>query len=143
MVAVGEPPATFCFKRSKVTESFRAIYNLEEELMAMFRPSPDESKRAKQEEEVRISRERKDEARARILGKLIVCGEAYGSMEEIRTQLELDDIGRNLFSNSCWVLSWGDPEKGIEPRITMRRVGVKDRTRSVDRRPFIIKPILG
>jgi hypothetical protein len=104
----------------------------------MFRPSVDESQRVDQQEAKRISKERKDEARARILDKLMVVGEVSGSMEEIRAKLGLEDMNKRLFSDTCWKLRVGNPDEDAQPGLIMRRGG---QNYGWESRPFILWPL--
>jgi hypothetical protein len=109
-----------------VTEDFRAIYNLEEEMMATLSPV------------VGTTEEQKDEARVRILGTLIRVHHVTGSWVEIRSTLGLEDIRMSLFKRSCWHLSEGDRDVEGKPRIKVTREVDKDRTGLYERPPFII-----
>lgn len=109
-------------------------------MIAMLRPDATSLSEA-DEAAMRASKERKDEARSRVLAKLLMIGEVSGSMREIRTKLGLDDMSMNLFAHSCWYLR-GDPDKGVPARIIMLRVGDRDRGwRTNEPRPFTIRPI--
>jgi DNA-binding transcriptional ArsR family regulator len=108
----------------------------------MLRPGADKPKNANPQDDKKVADELKDEARARILDKLIAHGEVSGTRDEIRAQLGLEDMTMKLFKNSCWHLRWGDRKTGLAPQIVMYRVGEEDRGwRSNERQPFIIKLI--
>jgi len=133
----------FITSGSKVMESFHAIHNLEEELIAMLRPGAEKPISAAQQEAMKLSAERKDESRARLLGKIIARGEVSGSLEEIRSQLGLEDLSMQLFKSGCWFLRNGKPEQRIPPRILMRRIGDRERGwRTNEPVRYLIKPIL-
>lgn len=66
-----------------------------------------------------VTEEQKDEARARILGKLIVTGPVVGTWSEIQEELGLQDISRGLFKRSCWHLAQGDRDLKHRSRITV------------------------
>jgi len=112
--------------------------HLEEELIAMLRPSAETSKRADRQKTAKVSDEQKDEARARLLGKLIAHGPVKGSWDEIRTELGLGDMSMTLFKRSCWHLKVGDRDSDRRPRI---RVGYSidgDGLSSWERPPLIV-----
>lgn len=90
---------------------------------------------------MKASQERKDEARSRVLAKLLLHGEVSGSMQEIRAQLGLENMSMTLFTHSCWYLR-GNLEKGVPARIIMLRVGDRERGwRTNEPRPYIIRSI--
>ena len=69
----------------------------------------------------KFTAEQKEEARARILAKLIERGESVeGSWEEIRAELGLDDIDIPLFKSSCWHLRDGDTDPDHRSYISVR-----------------------
>jgi hypothetical protein len=116
----------FVLNARKVTESFRAIYNLEEELIAMLRPN------------TTLTEDQKDEARARILAKLKRHGPVTGSWEEIQAKLDLEDIHLRLFKRCCWHLSEGDRDPQGKSRIRVTRMLDQERVALYERPPFII-----
>jgi len=91
---------------------------------------------------VPVTAEQKDEARARILARLIAHGSISGTWDEIQEGLGLTDIGRALFRRSCWHLKVGDRDPEGRARITVRRDYESDRLRMYDRPPFKIKAIV-
>lgn len=84
------------------------------------------------------TKQEKDEARARILGKLIAHGTVKGSWDEIQDELDLADISRALFKRSCWHLRVGDRDPEGRPRIEVVRDIDEDRTSLYESAPFII-----
>jgi hypothetical protein len=91
--------------------------HLEEELIAMLRPGAKRPTRIDQQEARKVSDEQKDEARERVLKKLIAHGPIKGTWEEIRAELGLADMSMTLFKRSCWHLKVGDRDESGRPLI--------------------------
>lgn len=119
----------FVFNACKVAEDFRAIYNLEEELIAVMRPN------------MSVTEGQKDAVRTRILTKLIEKGSVSGSWQEIQTKLGLRDVPLGLFKRSCWHLSAGDRDPQGKSRIRVRRETDNDRASLYEPAPFIVSPL--
>jgi hypothetical protein len=112
---------------------------MEEELIAMLRPGAKRPARASQRQATESSELRKDEARARILGKLIDRGRSVeGSWEEIKAELGLDDMSMTLFKGSCWHLRVGDRDSDETPRIRVVYSMDREELGYWERSPLII-----
>ena len=110
-------------------------------MIAMLRPI-DKRKTPKGAVTTAVSEEQKEEARARILARLIEHGPITGSWSDIRETLGLGDISKGLFRRSCWHLAKGDRDSAGKPRILVKRDHNYEHSRMYDRPPFRVRAII-
>ncbi|HEY8886474.1 MAG TPA: hypothetical protein VIM31_03180 [Candidatus Microsaccharimonas sp.] len=109
-------------------------------MIAMLRPGAGTPRTVDRDLDQEASLQRKDEARARILGKLIPLGEIFGTRRELREKLGLGDMSMRLFKNGCKYLASRGNDGQSAPRIILQSVGERDRGwRTNDPRPYRMK----